>query len=264
MAKSEKTTGVSLAKGPVGVIGLVLVAYGVTALIFGGQSFAQHAPNGVVHGKTWLGVEVNGWSGVLFIAAGLLLMLAARRHWGAKGMSLIVGLALGAGALIGLAKGHGVLGIFAANHLTELVWGAAAVLLIASSQLPRVGRNANQRDVHVRARRPGATRGADRDPAPVTHQHRESTGEADGQMPSTNGSPSAQRVAPTVTVPGRDDTAAGSDGATGTVREDSGIAGHRRLSDSTSPAVRAPSDRGALTATSPTHQPDEHRSKSNG
>ena len=60
-------------------------------------------------------------------------------HWGAKGMSLIVGLALGTAASIALANGHGTLGIFAANHLTELVWGAAAGLLIVLSQLPRVG-----------------------------------------------------------------------------------------------------------------------------
>jgi hypothetical protein len=168
MAKREKTTGISLAKVPVGVIGLGLVAYGVTALIFGGHSFAQHAPNGAVHGGTWVGVEVDGWTGVLFIAAGLLLLLAAPRHWGAKGMSLSVGLALGAGALIGLAKGHGVLGIFAANHLTELVWGATAALLIAFSQLPRVGRHANHRDHDVRAQQPRATRRADHEPAIVT------------------------------------------------------------------------------------------------
>ncbi|MGB0094380.1 MAG: hypothetical protein WBP81_17845 [Solirubrobacteraceae bacterium] len=43
-----------------------------------------------------------------------------------KGFSLIVGLALAAVALIALANGHGALGIFAANHVTELVWGAAA------------------------------------------------------------------------------------------------------------------------------------------
>ena len=139
MANRRRTKGTSLAKGPVGLIGLALLAYGITALIFGGHSFAQHAPNGAVHGRSWLGLEVNGWSGLLFIAAGLLLLLAAPLHWGAKGMSLIVGLALGAAALIALANGHGAVGMFAANHLTELVWGAAAALLIVLSQLPRVG-----------------------------------------------------------------------------------------------------------------------------
>lgn len=139
MANRRRTKGTSLAKGPVGLIGLALLAYGITALIFGGHSFAQHAPNGAVHGGSWLGLEVNGWSGLLFTAAGLLLLLAAPLHWSAKGMSLIVGLALGAAALIALANGHGAVGVFAANHLTELVWGAAAALLIVLSQLPRVG-----------------------------------------------------------------------------------------------------------------------------
>ena len=139
MASRQKTKGTSLAKGPVGLIGLALLAYGITALIFGGHSFAHHVPNGAVHGKTWLGLEVNGWSGLLFIAAGLLLLLAAPLHWSAKGMSLIVGLALATATLIALIDGHGALGIFAANHLTELVWGAAAVLLVVLSHLPRVG-----------------------------------------------------------------------------------------------------------------------------
>ncbi len=138
MANRQRTKGTSLAKGPAGLIGLALLAYGITALIFGGHSFAQHAPNGAVHGNSWLGLEVNGWSGLLFIAAGLLLLLAAPLHWGARGISLIVGLALGAAALIALANGDGTLGLFAANHLTELVWGAAAALLIVLSQLPRV------------------------------------------------------------------------------------------------------------------------------
>lgn len=150
MVREHKTKGISLAKGPVGLIGLALLAYGITALIFGGHGFAQHAPNGAVHGKTWLGLEVNGWSGLLFIAAGLLLLLAAPLHWSAKGMSLIVGIALGAAALIALGKGHGALGIFAANQLTELVWGAAAVLLIILSLLPRVGgRTKRRRDRRV-------------------------------------------------------------------------------------------------------------------
>ena len=139
MANRQRTKGTSLAKGPVGLIGLALLAYGITALIFGGHGFTQHAPNGAVDGKTWLGLEVNGWSGLLFVAAGLLLLLGAPMHWGAKSMSLIVGISLVVLCLIALANGHGALGIFAANGLTELVWGAAGALLIVLSLLPRVG-----------------------------------------------------------------------------------------------------------------------------
>ena len=138
-AGTGRTKGTSLAKGPVGLIGLALLAYGITALIFGGHGFTQHAPTGAVDGKTWLGLEVNGWSGLLFVAAGLLLLLGAPMHWGAKSMSLIVGISLVVLCLIALANGHGALGIFAANGLTELVWGAAGALLIVLSLLPRVG-----------------------------------------------------------------------------------------------------------------------------
>jgi hypothetical protein len=145
MATTYRTKGVSLVKGPVGLIGLVLLAYGITALIFGGHGFGQHAPNGAVYGKTWLGLEVNGWSGLLFIAAGLLLLLGAPLHFTAKGVSLIVGIALGAIAVIAAVKGHGALGLFAGNHLTEIAWGAAAVLLVGLSLLPRVGAKTKQR-----------------------------------------------------------------------------------------------------------------------
>ena len=139
MTTTHRTKGTSLAKGPIGLIGLALLAYGITALIFGGHGFAQHAPTGAVHGKTWLGIEVNGWTSLLFIAAGLLLLFGAPMHWGAKSMSLIVGISLVGLCLIALANGHGALGLFAANGLTELVWGAAGALLIVLSLLPRVG-----------------------------------------------------------------------------------------------------------------------------
>ena len=145
MTRTRRTKGVSLVKGPVGLIGLVLLAYGVTALIFGGHGFAHHVPSGAVYGKTWLGLQVNGWSGLLFIAAGLLLLLGAPLHFTAKGISLIVGIALGAIAVIAVVNGHGALGLFAANHLTEIVWGAGAVLLLCLSLLPRVGARTKQR-----------------------------------------------------------------------------------------------------------------------
>jgi hypothetical protein len=54
MTNRQTTTGTSLAKGPVGLIGLALLAYGVSALIFASHSFAQHTPNGAVHGESWL------------------------------------------------------------------------------------------------------------------------------------------------------------------------------------------------------------------
>ncbi len=146
MTTTQTTRGTSLAKGPVGLVGLLLLAYGVTALIFGDHGFAQHLPNGAIHGRTWLQLEVNGWSGLLFVAAGLLLLLGSPLHWGAKATSLLVGVVLGAAALVAGSRGNGVLGVFAANHVTELVWGAAGILLIVLALLPRVGRRTRPRN----------------------------------------------------------------------------------------------------------------------
>ena len=58
----ERTKGFSLAKGPVGIIGAVLLAGGILGLLFGSTSFATDAPNGDVTGGTFLGIEGNGWT----------------------------------------------------------------------------------------------------------------------------------------------------------------------------------------------------------
>src|SRR4051794_15798730 len=135
----RRDKGVSLAKGPVGIIGMILLAYGVTALVFGGRSFTAHALDGTVNGKTWLGLEVNGWSDLLFIGAGAALMFGAPLDWGAKSLSLIVGLVLAAGAGLSLGGGDDALRIFAANRPPALVGATAAAVLIALARRPRVG-----------------------------------------------------------------------------------------------------------------------------
>jgi len=57
----------------------------------------------------------------------------------AKTMALLVGVAMIALAVIGFAQKHGALGIFAANHWTELVWAAGGVVLLVLAMMPRVG-----------------------------------------------------------------------------------------------------------------------------
>ena len=167
MAKTKKRGGVSLAKGPVALIGLALLAYGITAFILGGHSFALHPPSGTVQGKTWLGLEVNAWSSLLFIAAGALLLFGSPVHVLAKSLSLIVGLALGAASVIALYDKQDVFGIFAANGLTKLVWGVAGGLLILLSLLPRVGRKP--------APGPASRRERESAPARPTRTEREAT-----------------------------------------------------------------------------------------
>ncbi len=140
MAKGNDDKGVSLAKGPVLIIGLVLLAFGIVAVVIGGAtSFTADPPSGLVSGKKFLGLEVNGWSSVLCIVAGALLVFGSPLHWGAKGMSILVALVLGAAAVLAYFNEDSALGIFAANGLTELAWVVAAVLLVLLALLPRVG-----------------------------------------------------------------------------------------------------------------------------
>jgi hypothetical protein len=135
----ERTRGVSLAKGPVGIIGAVLLAGGILGLLMGSTDFTTNAPNGDVTGGTFLGIEGNGWTWLLFAGAGTILLLSAPMHWGAKTMALIVGLAMAAAAIIAIVDGSDVLGVFAANGMTVLAFGAAAVALLIVAMLPRVG-----------------------------------------------------------------------------------------------------------------------------
>jgi hypothetical protein len=132
--------GLSLAKGPAGLIGLLLLAYGVVGLIFYGHSFVAHPMNGTVNGPTFLGIEANGWTNLLFAVGGLLLLLWAPMHWGAKAMSLIVGIAFLAAAVLAVIDGADVFGIFAANNMTKLVWAIAGAVLLIVALLPRVGK----------------------------------------------------------------------------------------------------------------------------
>jgi hypothetical protein len=139
-AAPPRRGGVSLAKGPVALIGLASLALGVLGLIFASTDFTTAAPDGTVNGATFIGIEGNGWTWVAFAAGGLLLLLGAPIHWGAKSMAFMVGIAYGVGALIALSDGTDILGIFATNNWTKLVLGAAGVALIVLSTLPRVGR----------------------------------------------------------------------------------------------------------------------------
>jgi hypothetical protein len=146
------TRGVSLAKGPVGFIGLVALIYGVLGLVFGNSSFTAHPVNGTVTGTTFLGIMGNGWTYALMAVGGLLLLLAAPMHWGAKTMAIVVGIAWGAACVIALIQGDSALGIFAENGWTKVAFGAGALALFISAMLPRVGRRRTEDDAYIAER----------------------------------------------------------------------------------------------------------------
>ena len=155
MAQRNDGKGISLAKGPVLIIGLAMLAFGILALISGATSFAAEPLDGIVSGTKFLGLEVNGWSSLLFIAGGALLVFGSPLHWGAKGMSIIVGAALIAAAVLAFINEDSALGIFAANGLTELVWLAAGLLLLLLALLPRVGKGKGDDDERGRRQERG-------------------------------------------------------------------------------------------------------------
>ncbi len=132
--------GVSLAKGPVAVLGVASLVLGILGFIFADQSFTFDAPSGTVEGATFLGIEGNGWTWIAFAAAGLLLLLGSPIHWGAKSMAFIVGVVSVVAALISLSDGDDVLGVVATNNWTTLIMGAGGAALIVLSMMPRIGR----------------------------------------------------------------------------------------------------------------------------
>ena len=174
-------SGVSLAKGPVALLGIASLALGILGFIFASQSFNFDAPSGTVEGSTFLGIEGNGWTWVMFAAAGLLLLLGSPIHWGAKSMAFMVGVAMVVGALISLSDGNDILGVIATNGWTTLVMGAGGAAAIILSMMPRIGKRRggapmttrNERDEPVEpARRFGRDRDRDREPAAVSEDRR--------------------------------------------------------------------------------------------
>lgn len=176
---AERRQGVSLAKGPVGLVGVVLLAAGVLGFLFAGQSFTTDPVSGTVQGESFLGFEANGWTNVLLAGSGLLLLLGAPTHWGAKGLSTIVGLVLGAASVIALVDKDDVFGIFAANGPTKLLLGAASALLLVLALLPRVGKGRRREPVVERDRDVVAPRGRVREHRVVG---RERVDERDGAL----------------------------------------------------------------------------------
>src|SRR3954469_17213959 len=157
-------SGLSLAKGPVALVGLASLALGILGFVFASREFGFDAPSGTVQGTTFLGIEGNGWTWVAFAAAGLLLLLGSPIHWGAKSMAFIVGVVMVVGALISLSDGDDILGIFATNHWTTLVMGVGGIALIVLSMMPRVGRRRGGAPMATRAERePVADRRFERD-----------------------------------------------------------------------------------------------------
>ena len=187
MRRETTTThdrGTGLARGPAYIIGTILAAFGLIMLISGGDDPINFAtagfPDADVTSDKFIGFEWNGWTAWITITAGVLLLFGAAQHALAKGFSLVVGLALGACALIGWIDGD-VLGLAAANWLTELGWGIAAVLLVLNVFAPRVGGDDHDHD------RDAWTATATASTTATSTAHRWSTGTATASTTARSG-----------------------------------------------------------------------------
>ena len=141
MATTNHTDrGRSLARGPALILGSILLAFGLIAMIKHSAfpSFGDNFPDADVKGLKFLGIEVNGWTNWLIAVAGGVLLFGAAQHLLSKVLSLIVGLVLAAAAVIALIDGD-ILGLGAANIWTVIGLGAAALVLLVNALLPRVG-----------------------------------------------------------------------------------------------------------------------------
>jgi hypothetical protein len=137
--RSYTGKGLSLARGPALIVGIVLSVAGLYAL-YKEHTFPpfSHLPNGTVPDHTiFFGIfGANGWTGMFTAVAGILLLIGAAQHLFAKTMSLIVGIALGIAAVIGFISGN-VLGMAASNIWTEVLWAGCAVILLFNTLSPR-------------------------------------------------------------------------------------------------------------------------------
>jgi hypothetical protein len=142
MAKNEHVEkGPGLARGPASIIGIILTAFGLLAIIKANDfpSFGSNFPDGTATGEKFLGFEVNGWTNWLLGVAGGLLLFGSAQHLLAKVISMVVGIGLGAAAVLGLLTGD-ILGLGATNLLTVIGLGAAALVLLLNVFSPRIDR----------------------------------------------------------------------------------------------------------------------------
>lgn len=68
----------------VALVGLLLFFYGLTGLVFSGAELGGDPLEGTVNGETWLGIEGNAWTFVLFLVAGGVLFGASATRLAAK------------------------------------------------------------------------------------------------------------------------------------------------------------------------------------
>jgi len=111
------------------VVGAVLLALGVLALIFGSTNFGVADR---INAEQFLIWRVSGWETILYMATGALGLAMASRVDAARTYALVVGVAYAAFAVWGFIDGNDVFGLLAvdtADNISHAVIGGLGLVL---------------------------------------------------------------------------------------------------------------------------------------
>ncbi len=111
------------------VAGVVLIPFGVLALVLGSTNFG---PVGITGGEQFLLWRVSGWETILYMASGALGLVAASRVDGARMYALLAGLVYAAIAVWGFIDGNSVINLLAVDttdNISHAVIGGLGMLM---------------------------------------------------------------------------------------------------------------------------------------
>lgn len=118
------------------IVGALLLLFGLAVLV---TNFNFSTGNEIAT-KRLLLLDVNGWSGLLDILAGLLLILGARSAASAKRATLVVGLVYLLVTIWSLFTST-VAGIIPVGDLAATIYGAIAILSLTAALAPEANRS---------------------------------------------------------------------------------------------------------------------------
>ncbi len=130
------------------LLGVVLLALGVLALILGSMNFGVADR---INAEEFLIWRVSGWETILYIATGALGLVMASRVDAARTYSLVAGIAYAAFAVWGFIDGNDVFGLLAVDTTDNIFHAAIGGLGLVAASLPEpaqrvagVGRGASR------------------------------------------------------------------------------------------------------------------------
>ena len=129
--------------------GLVIVAFGALGFMvnstFDNATFGFDFDDEALNGDLFLGVEVNGWTNVVNIGAGVLLLLAFPSRAAARAMAVAIGLVYAVVAILGFIDGNDVFDFMVTNTAGNVAYAVFAALSLVAGLLPSPERDAYRR-----------------------------------------------------------------------------------------------------------------------